>query len=278
MGQGKSTNSGKLAFNFEIFKNSFFSYLNIKRIIVIEVILLVPVIIPLFYVFQRISGNYNNWALSSEDAVVFFMNNIYIVYLYVLIPILVAIFTSISLGEEQKNHTIVYLLTRPVSRLWIILQKYMSLVPIGFLLSLPPVIINFLLYGAADPQFDFKTGLIDMWHLCVAVMLYVLLIIAIVLFFGTLSKRSIIFSVIYVLGYELSGYRLFVSLFDNIRYIFGSYYIHSYLAKTIAAVDTFPLRIASNFVDIWQAFLVIIIAIVVFLFGAYYVLNTKEYF
>ena len=143
MEQGKSTNSGKLAFNFEIFKNSFFSYLNKKRIIVIEVILLVPIIIPLFDVFQRISGNYNNWALSSEDAVVFFMNNIYIVYLYVLIPILVAIFTSISLGEEQKNHTIVYLLTRPVSRLWIILQKYISLVPIGFMLSLPPVIINF---------------------------------------------------------------------------------------------------------------------------------------
>jgi hypothetical protein len=40
MGQGKSTNSGKLTFNFEIFKNSFFSYLNIKRIIVIEVLYL----------------------------------------------------------------------------------------------------------------------------------------------------------------------------------------------------------------------------------------------
>ena len=273
----KSKRSVEIFSNIEILKTSFRSYLNKKRIFFTELFLFLPIVIPLFFIYRELSGGVNIWSSAERDAVSFFINNIYGVYLSILLPLTIAIFASYTISDEFKNKTIFYLLNRPVSRAWIVIYKYLSLIPASIVITLPPIIANMIFYGLADPQTNWGKVLEWLWNLSVAAFWYALIIMAIVVVFSFITKKAIILSIVYALGYETFGYQVLSPFFDNLRFAFGSYYIQCYLVHTISEYTLSPLSNLSKFLPAWNAIIIIILIIGFCLTLAYIILENKEY-
>ncbi|MHA1687608.1 MAG: ABC transporter permease [Candidatus Heimdallarchaeaceae archaeon] len=262
----------------EIFNVTFRHVLRKKSVIIIELVLFLPIVIPIHYLLQKARGMSILWDDPDNSALVFFMNNIYAIYLSLLIPMVITVLTATAVLEEQKEQTIVYLLTRPLKRYWIVIQKFLALFPIVILLSLPPLFVNFAFYVGMDIQLKFVTELDKFWNLFVGVVWYSFFIVAICIFFCLISKRAIVFSMAYILGYELLGYQVIVGFFANIRYIFASFYVQSYLARTIADYQLSPLTIIDECVHVWTAIFVLFITSIMWLILSYVVLDHKEYY
>ena len=268
----------RASYNFEIFNITFKHIMRKKSIIIIEMVLFLPVIIPIYYLLQKAKGMTILWDNPDNDAMVFFMNNIYTIYLKLLIPMVITILAATAVLEEQKEQTIVYLLTRPLKRYWIVIQKFLALFPIAIILALPPLFVNFAFYVGIDIQLKFVTELDAFWSLFMGVVWYSLFIVSICIFLCLISKRAIVFSMAYILGYELLGYQVIVGFFANIRYIFASFYVQSYLARIIADYQLSPLTIIDECVHAWTAVFVLFITAVIWLFLSYITLNRKEYY
>ena len=68
-------------------------------------------------------------------------------YLYLLLPIVLAILASAAIADERSDKTLTYLLSRPLNRAEIFLQKYLAMVTLMSILLSPYALINYLLYG-----------------------------------------------------------------------------------------------------------------------------------
>jgi ABC-2 type transport system permease protein len=123
------------------------------------------------------------------------------IYLYFLYPqsasiLLALLYGTAILNAEIHNQTITYLFTRPLARWKIVLGKYLVNVAVLTAVTVPSVVISWLVLGTAN------TGSI-LFGVCIAVVAATVAFNAIFALFGVLlSRRAMILGLVYVGVFE----------------------------------------------------------------------------
>jgi len=134
-----------------------------------------------------------------EDPYIF-SNMIMVFYLQFLILILSLFFGTSVCSEEIEGKTLIYLITRPISKASIIIGKYGAYMVLVILMTVIGVFLSFMILNINN-LLDFsiyKVLLRDVSVLILGIICYS----AFFTFIGTFIKRSILFGLIFSFGWE----------------------------------------------------------------------------
>ncbi|MES2176683.1 MAG: ABC transporter permease subunit [Gemmatimonadota bacterium] len=113
-----------------------------------------------------------------------------------LIPLAAAVFGTTAFGGEVDDGTIVYLLVKPIARWRLVLSKYVVAVLSTIAVMIPAMVLPWWIMEGTEVTYDMLVGFIAGGALGVSIYC------AIFLTLGLASKRSLILSLLYVIGFE----------------------------------------------------------------------------
>ena len=111
-------------------------------------------------------------------------------------PLAAAVFGTTAFGGEVDDGTLVYLLVKPIARWRIVLSKYVVAVMSTVAVMLPAMVLPYWIMSGADVTQDMLVGFIAGGVMGAAIYC------ALFLTLGLASKRALILSLLYVIGFE----------------------------------------------------------------------------
>lgn len=126
---------------------------------------------------------------------------IWLLYVRFIVPILGVFYGTALIADEVEDRTITYLFTRPIRRGAVLLGKYLAYVACTVLLTLPSVVIVFLLIapmGGGSIGALFPALLADLGMLSVGLAAYG----AVFAWVGARVKRPLVAGLVFALGWE----------------------------------------------------------------------------
>ena len=139
-------------------------------------------------------------ARGSFSGIYVFSNMIMTSYLQFLVPILALFYGTSVCSDELEGKTLTYLTSRPVPKSSIVLGKYAALTLLTIMMTCTGVVLSFLILNI-DRLSDlslYKILLRDAVVLSLGLICYA----ALFTFVGTFLKKSILFGLIFVFGWE----------------------------------------------------------------------------
>jgi len=159
-----------------------------RRVWLAAAIAVLPFLLTFFYRFASEDRE--------GDRLVFLMNLNRDLVLSVLLPITAVIFGTTTFGGEVEDGTLIYLLVRPVNRWTVVLVKYV----VASLVSAVVVSVSVLLawFALRNPELpaSFAKGFL------VATVIGALLYCGIFGYLGLVTKRGLVFGLIYSIVFE----------------------------------------------------------------------------
>jgi ABC-2 type transport system permease protein len=203
-----------------------------------------------------------------EDGYEIFMNVATTLYFFLIIPLITILYSISAVRDDIENHTIVYLITRPVSKSEILLYKFKGYFISSWVLITISMVICFFIVAFREGT---PTTNLNYIGVLIGVMTLTLLAYGAIFFvFATLTSYPIVVSLIYVFFYEN-----FVSTQWNYVNRFSvSFHIQSIadgLLGDVANVFLFEKLSATD------SFMVLIGVIIVFFLLACYIFNNRDF-
>jgi ABC-2 type transport system permease protein len=203
-----------------IFTLSLRALANSRRVLVVSALLLVPVLLALVYVASEGSQGGGTFAIELFDNLV----------LPILLPLTALIFATSALGGEIEDRTLVYLTLKPVSRLTVIVAKFLAATLICTVLVEVSLGATYLLATQSSGSLhDLGAILLAGLGGCIA---YSSLFLLLGLWF---PRRGILVGFIYVLVWEgtVSSLSTGLATFSVRRYVEGA--LHASLGTSALA-------------------------------------------
>ncbi len=203
-----------------IFSLTFRALARSRRLLAVVALLLVPVLLALVYAASEGTQNGGNFAIELFDSLV----------LPILLPLTALIFATSALGGEIEDRTLVYLTLKPISRLTVIVAKFLAATLVSTVLVEASLAATYLLATQGNGNLaDLGAILLAGLGGCVA---YSSLFLLLGLW---LPRRGLLVGFIYVLVWEGTASTLSTGLatFSVRRYVEGA--LHASLGSSSLA-------------------------------------------
>jgi len=208
---------------------------------------------------------------SLPSGVEIFSNMIMVFYLQFFVLILALFFGTSICSEEVEGKTLTYLTTRPIPKMSIIIGKYAAYGILAVFMTIAGMTISFLILNFEN-VLDLSLLVLfikDLGVMILAVAVYT----AFLTFIGTWMKKSILFGLVFVFGWE-----------NVIQYFPGStqrfaivHYLKSLLPAQHSGREFSILLFRLDPTSPGKAIVVLLLLTIVFLALASYVFTKKEY-
>jgi ABC-type transport system involved in multi-copper enzyme maturation permease subunit len=188
-------NSNFFGYTWSCFNHALLLMLRRSRLVLAVVVSLLPVLIPLALKFLSAT------AVADEGSVVF-VRLTQDLYLPLLAPLLSLFFATMLIGEDVEGQTLSYMLTRPMPRsAWVIGRffAYLLVTTVMLLLSLGMVYVACTTLGGFNLS---RATFVLLAHYSGLAVLSLLACGALSMFLGALTKRPIIYGVIFFFGWQ----------------------------------------------------------------------------
>lgn len=203
-----------------------------------------------------------------EDGYEVFMEVAPTLFFLFIIPLITILYAISAVRDDIENHTIVYLITRPISKTEIILYKFKgffvsALIPIAISICISFFIVAFK-EGSPTAHLDY------IGNLLILIALNILAYGAIFFVFATITSYPIVISLLYVFFWET----LVANLPNVINRFSVTFHINSMaddMLGEIANVNTYEAFGATS------SFIILVLIIALFLLTAIYIFNFRDF-
>ncbi len=216
-----------------------------RRFVLMLLLALIPLLIALLI---RLVGR----PPDPERLAATLLNNL---VLATILPLTALVFGTAAIGSEIEDGTAIYLLVKPISRVWIVAAKLIAAAGLTIVLIVPIAVVSGLLVagdqgGGAGLTMAFAAGLI------VAAILYSAIFVAL----SVLTGRALIIGLVYTLVWE----GLLAGLFDGTRVLS----VRQYAIEIAALLDPSG-RINANLDAVTAVGMSVLVLVVAFAFASW---------
>ncbi|MFM1920956.1 MAG: hypothetical protein RLZZ303_2590 [Candidatus Hydrogenedentota bacterium] len=160
-----------------------------QRLILATGVAMLPVVVPLMLAFFSTSE-------FSENGNEVFVSLVERLHIDVLCALLALFFASMQVGEDVETNTLIYMLTRPISRSAWVLGRFLAYALVTSLIVLSSIVFTFVACSSLEGLGMTARDLTLLAHYCGVAVMAVAGYGAVAMFLGAATRRPIVYGVL----------------------------------------------------------------------------------
>lgn len=188
-----------------------------------------------------------------------------------LIPIIILLYTSSATADDKENRTITYFTSRPISKVNLLMSKYISAYLASFIMIVPSLVLTYFIMSGYKDGMDMALDNVRILGVFLGILILALFIYsAVFTFISTLIRHPLIVGLTYIFFFD----QLISNLPFAINRIGISYYLNSIAyANLISYTEIFIYKP----MDPWDAGIILVVATMIMLVFANLFYNEKDF-